>query len=237
MNLKRILLFTTVSIATVIGSSSGARATSVSYTSSTFSGITPYSQNLAVNQFDTSLGTLTGISITVSAQASADINVYNPGTTDLAFTNASSSSQVVVSTTVGSSASVAVQASTTDVSGTATAGGISNFNGTPGAVVTSGTATVAAADFGLYEGTGSGTVDINVAAGAGTYSGTGTGLFFGGSTTVASYVTVTYEYTAANTNPAAVPEPTSSAIFGIGIVLAVGLGWGRKRRELRKLAV
>jgi hypothetical protein len=36
---------------------------------------------------------------------------------------------------------------------------------------------------------------------------------------------------------AAVPEPTSSAMFGIGIVLAVGLGWGRRRRELNKLAV
>jgi hypothetical protein len=35
----------------------------------------------------------------------------------------------------------------------------------------------------------------------------------------------------------AVPEPTSSAMFGLGIVLAVGLGWGRKRRELKKLAV
>jgi len=34
-----------------------------------------------------------------------------------------------------------------------------------------------------------------------------------------------------------IPEPTSSAMFGIGIVLAVGLGWGRRRRELNKLAV
>ena len=36
--------------------------------------------------------------------------------------------------------------------------------------------------------------------------------------------------------PVAVPEPTSSAMFGIGIALAVGLGWNRKRRELAKLA-
>lgn len=35
---------------------------------------------------------------------------------------------------------------------------------------------------------------------------------------------------------AAVPEPTSSAMFGIGIALAVGLGWNRKRREVAKLA-
>jgi hypothetical protein len=37
--------------------------------------------------------------------------------------------------------------------------------------------------------------------------------------------------------PVVVPEPTSSAMFGIGIMLAAGLGWGSKRRKLAKLAV
>jgi hypothetical protein len=234
MNLKRTLLLTALAIATVIGGASGTQAASVTYTSSTFTGVTPYTQNLSVTKFDTSLGTLTGISITVSSQASADIGVVNNTGTDLAFSNASASSQVTVSTTVGTATSVDVTASTANVSGTATANTTTTVAGPLGSLVTSGAAIIAAADFGNYEGSGSGTVDLKVDAGVGNYSGSGvSGLFFGGSTTVASFVTVTYDYTPV----AAVPEPTSSAMFGIGIVLAVGLGWGRRRRELRKFAV
>lgn len=234
MNLKRTLLLTALAIATVIGSSSGTQAASVTYQSTTFTGVTPYTQNLSVTKFDTSLGTLTGISITVSSQASAAIGVINTGGNDAAFTNASASSQVTVSTTVGTTTSVDVTASTGNVSGIAAANATTNISGPLGALVTSGAAIISAADFGNYEGSGSGTVDLKVDAGIGTYTGSGvSGLFFGGSTTVASYVSVTYEYTPA----AAVPEPTSSAMFGIGVVLAVGLGWGRRRREMRKLTV
>lgn len=233
MTLKRTLLLTTLAIATVIGGSTGTQAASVTYTSSTFTGVTPYTENLAVTKFDTTLGTLTGISITVSSQASADIGVINNTSNDLQFTDAFASSKVTVSTTVGTTTSVEVAASTDSVSGTATANSTTNVIGPLGPVVTSAAAIIAAADFGNYQGVGVGTVDLKVDAGVGNYGGSGpTGLFFGGSTTVASYVTITYEYT-----PAAVPEPTSSAMFGIGIVLAVGLGWGRRRREMRKLAV
>jgi len=235
MNLKRTLFLTALAIATLIGGSSGTQAASVTYTSSTFTGVTPYTQSLSVTKFDTSLGTLTGISITVSAQAEASIGVINTTQSDLAFTDASSTSDVTVSTTVGSTASTNVSASTGLIAGIALANSTTNVSGPQGALVTSGAATIAPADFGNYEGVGVGTVDLQVDAGTGHYSGTGvSGLFFGGSTTVASYVTITYEYTPA---AAAVPEPTSSAMFGIGIVLAVGLGWGRKRREMRKLAV
>jgi len=56
-----------------------------------------------------------------------------------------------------------------------------------------------------------------------------------GYTVVASSSTVTTSSPTFN-SVAAVPEPTSSAMFGIGVVLAAGFGWNRKRRELAKLA-
>lgn len=231
MNFKRTLLMTTMGITTVLGGSFSVQAASVSYTSSTYSGVTPYNTNLDVLKFDTSLGTLTGITITVSAEATASLDIFNNTNNAMSFTNASSSSDVTVSTTAGSATSVTVTAATTGVSDTAQPG-MNSFPGPSSGVVNSAPAIISPADFSLYEGNGSNTIALNVDASAGHYSGTGaSGLFFGGSTTVASNVTITYEY-----RPVAVPEPTTGAMFGIGVVLAVGLGWGRRRRELKKLA-
>jgi len=58
-------------------------------------------------------------------------------------------------------------------------------------------------------------------AGKGTYSGTGSDVLFGGSATANATVDVIYTYTAA------IPEPSSVILAGIGIVgVAV---FGRRR--------
>lgn len=236
MKLNRTLLSSALALALVAMSSVVAKADSVSYNSDSFLGISPFSTSLAVQKFNPSLGTLTGVSITVSAKAAGNIvvinysNVLGSPTTE-AFTNATASSLVTVSTSAGSSASASVNASTTGLSGNA-AVGVNQYNGIQGVLTTSSAAVVGAGDFGLYTGPGGATIDVNVTSAPGVYSGSGNLVAFGGTTAVYTYATITYTYT-----PLAVPEPTSSAMFGIGIVLAVGLGWGRRRRELNKLAV
>lgn len=237
MQLKGIRLAFALTVASVLSAAASTQAASVSYNSATFSGMSPYTVPLAIQKFDTSLGTLTGVSITVSSKTTANIVVINYGATNQVFTDATASIPVTVSTLVGSSTSSSLTATSTLASGIALAapgqpGGFNVFTGVAGSWVTSSPAAVIApGDFANYSGVGFGTVNVSVSSGVGTFSGSGSSVAFGGSAVVDSYVTVTYEYT-----PVLVPEPTSSAMFGIGIVLAVGLGWGRRRRQLSNLA-
>jgi len=186
-----------------------SQADSVTYDSTTTIPDTtaiPFDLPLQVQQFNTALGTLTGITISVHSTVVADISIYNPTTSALPFTNAFAS--VPVEATGPSGASAMSTATANVASGTALAGpGFTTFSGTTG--TSSGFAAVTGS-FTPYEGTGFFTGHLSTMGSDGSYGGTGTGLYFGGTATAGGYIDVTYTYTA-------IPEPASLGLLGIGM--------------------
>jgi hypothetical protein len=175
----------------------------------------PFSVPLTLPLFNPSLGTLTGVTLSVDATITADIQVVNINTSPMAFTNATASVPVTATGPGGATATVTAMAVVP--SGTA-APGLNDFPGVAGS--TSGVNPVSPADFSLYIGTGTFTGTLSVVAPTGTFSGSGPpGLFFGGTATAGGSIDVTYTFTPA------VPEPSSMALLGIGMVSL--LSWRR----------
>jgi len=172
-------------------------------------GAIPSTNNVAIQKFDTSLGTLTGITFTLNETVKADVQVDNITSSSLAFTNAFSS--VPTTGTGPGGLSLAVTATANVASGTAAPG----LNSYPGTTDMASSTSVYTGPFGPYEGPGVTFQTLTFAAGDGTFGGTGGpgSLFFGGTALAGGYISVTYTYT-----PAAIPEPSSMALLGIGMV-------------------
>jgi len=175
----------------------------------------PFSvDNLTLQQFNPSLGTLTGVTLSVDATVVGYIQVYNSGSQTYSFTNATASVPVTATGPGGATASTVATA--TLASGTAAPGFNASYPGQTGS--STGTSPpVPLSDFGLYTGTGTFTGTFGSNAMGGTFGGTGGmgsagKLFFGGTATVGGTIDVTYTYTVA-----AVPEPNSMALLGIGM--------------------
>lgn len=183
-----------------------SRADSVTYYSSTVANQSvPFSYTLPVQQFNPSLGTLTGVVISVDATVEATISVFNATGGALSFTNATASIPVTV--TGPESVTAATTATATQATGIA-APGVNSYAGVSG--TSTGVTTVS--DFTPYVGTGTFDATISSTASNGTYGGTGpVGLYFGGTVLAGGKIDVTYTYVA-------VPEPASMSLLGIGIV-------------------
>jgi len=198
----------------------------ISYTSTPFSGDT--SLDASLQQFDPTLGTLTGATVTLNADLTPVVEVLNYTGSSAPFTYAFETTydtnpvtnQVVFTPSPATVTDPYSNVQDVDFvslvqNGVAADQGINQFDGTP--VLFSLDSTVPVGDLSSF--VGSSDVSFDYAAdGDGNYGGSGAGLYFGGDRSYAGTATVTYTYDA-------VPEPTSLGLLGLG-----ALGLFRRRR-------
>jgi len=172
----------------------------------------PFSANLTLPLFNPDKGTLTSVVLSVDATVVGSVQVYNSSPTHTySFTDATSSVPVYATGPGGAMASTIATA--TLAMGSAAPG----FNGSYGSQTGTSTGySTPQSDLSAYTGVGTfmGTFGSN--AMGGTFGGTGGAgsagkLFFGGTATAGGQIDVTYTYIAA------VPEPNSMALLGIGM--------------------
>ncbi len=174
----------------------------------------PFSDTFSLSGFDTALGTLDAITITLDATGSADVVVDNSTSSSQSFSDANAT--IPVSLTGPGGLTTMVSLSAGPFSGTVPATSIVSLPGSTASVT--GTITVPSADFGLFEGVGP-IVSLDVNASSGTFSGTSsTGVFFGGSSTLGAVTSISYTFSPATTT---IPEPATVALFG-GALLVMG---------------
>jgi hypothetical protein len=166
------------------------------------------SEDLILNDFNPSLGTLMGVTLTLISNDTIESEVINLTTQNQAYTGATATLPVTATALGGltttatgvagpfSGVASSPQFSTT-VAGTSHVTTTTSVNASPG-------------DFILYEGTG--TFDVNVSALDGAYSGSSAGntVAFFGSGDSCGAVEVTYDY-------CTVPEPGTLAA-GLGLL-------------------
>lgn len=201
----------------------GAAHSAFVESSATFAALpTPFVADIAVPLFDSTLGTLTGISLQLNTDIVGEIGVYNPGAAAKPFTNA----RAIIPVTV-TSKGLDVTALTAVATATLAAGNAApGFNAFAGIVSSGSNATsVLPSQFAYYIGQGVGSALFSAVAGDGTFSGTtGANLFFGGSATAGGVFTIRYDYDPVS----AVPVPAAAWLLGSGLV---SLGAMRRRRR------
>ncbi|MGD1070919.1 MAG: PEP-CTERM sorting domain-containing protein [Bryobacteraceae bacterium] len=215
--LRRILFgFTLAALAT-----GAASANSIVLTEpSTPSGAYPVTATFAT--FNTTLGTLNDVIITLYDTSTATVDIENITSGSLPFTNATASIPITIT---GGGATDTDTAAASVASGTAVPG-LNVFTGVTGN--TSNATTVTGAGLSLWENPpASNTITLTITEGNGSYSGNGQqgSLFFGGAISATSQATVEYDYTPFSSTP----EPASFALVGLALV-----GFGVARKRLKK---
>ena len=202
----------------------GASAAFVEHSTVLASNPTPFSTTFSVPLFNSSLGTLNGVTLSLASNIVGRIDVFNNLSTSQGFTNAFAAIPVTVTSSTPDATSVTAVATALLASGTATPGfPISSFPGI--SVSASNSVNVLPVNFASYIGVGGGSALFTASSTGGTYGGTSVpGLFFGGSAVADGSFTVRYDYNAVS----AVPVPASALLFGSGLV-ALGAVWRRKR--------
>lgn len=203
---------------------SAASAAFVEYNTVLPSSSTPFSTTFSVPLFNSQLGTLNGVTLSLVSNIVGRIDVFNNLGTSQGFTNAFASIPVTVRSDSPDATSVTAVAVSVLASGTASPGfPISSF---PGITSTaSNSVHVLPVNFASYIGTGSGTALFTASSNGGSYGGTSVpGLFFGGSAVADGAFTIRYDYDAVS----AVPVPAAALLFGSGL-LSLGAVCRRKR--------
>ena len=175
----------------------------------------PFRSTFTLPKFNDDLGTLTAITLSLTATTQASITIFNLNADDEPFTDAAAE----IPLTVNGPASTAIVATPTATvaSGTAVPG-LNRFPGLSGSA--SSSIIVPLSGFAAYTGVGSDTATFTASAGKGSYSGTGNvGLLFGGSAVIGGTATITYTFVAAGT----APEPSALALMGLGFVLSAAV--------------
>ena len=219
MNLKAMVLSGALVLCT-----GAAPAAFVEYSTALAPNPTPFSTTFSVPLFDSHLGTLSSVTLSLVSNIVGRIDVFNNLSTTQSFTNAFATIPVTVTSHTPDATSVTAVAISLVPSGTATPGfPITSFTGI--ASTASNAVHVSPADFAAYVGLGSGSALFTAASNGGSYGGTSLpGLFFGGSAVADGNFTVRYDYDAVS----AVPVPAAALLLGSG-VLSLGAAWRRKR--------
>lgn len=195
-------------------------ANSISFSHTTASTTSPFTDTFSLANFNTSLGTLTSVTITLAYSTTGVVDIFNGTGVVQNFTDAESSVPLTLDGPAGLTQTVDAVAG--PISGMAGPGS-NSFPATPG----TGTLTidVPTADFADFEIPPSASTDsYSVIGNTGTYSGNSvTGVFFGGSAIAGGTTTVTYDYTVPTNGT---PEPTTLVLMGGALV---GLGLFRKK--------
>jgi len=229
----------TVAIATAglaIGAAAPAAAVTMSTTKSVSTGPSytdtgAFPTTIAIEKFDSTLGTLNSATLTLSINLLADIAVQNKDTIDHTLKNVSSSTTFTVSlaTPVLSLASVA----TSSIVGTAPtyivlpAGKTTEFLGVE--ATSSKSLALDAGQRIAFTGTGTQTIDLDVSPPpstsiTGSYDG-GLKIALSGGAQAILGLSVEYVYTVPTND---VPEPATLAVFGMSLA---GLLAARRKRQ------
>jgi hypothetical protein len=177
------------------------------------------SGNFTLPDFDETLGTLDGVSLTFAVNNSATIQVYNTLSSPVNFTNASLT--VLDSITGPGNLTLSDSLASELASGTAQAG-LNTYS--PVTAMNSASGNVDSSFFNLWEGQANNIVDLSYVEGSATYKGTdlGQSLYFGGTATGQGNVSVVYSFTGSSL---AAPEPPTKyfalLVAGALVVLLV----------------
>ncbi len=182
-------------------------------------GSLPLTTSFSLPEFNTALGTLTGVEVDLHLTYQGEVDVFNFTGALNSFTNGTSSVPIDL-TTPSVANSLLATASYSVASGNANP---PMFTATffPGPT-TVGTLAYnpLPADFASYEGLGNNSYTLSY--GAGSYFVTGIGVGAGGDANSSGSASVTYTYTPT-------PEPSSLVLLGLGVLALVGIAVRRMR--------
>jgi hypothetical protein len=224
----RAAFFSTCLIA-VMASTTGAMANVITFNQTTLPMAAPGTDSFTLPNFDTSLGGLTGVSISFAYSYTAIFDVQNQTTFTLAYTGLNATAPLALTGPGGLTASTTVLAG--PISGTLPPG----FQGGQfGSVTASGTGTltinVLPVDFSLFTNPpagASGGYDIVLDAAA--FGGTvDPGISYSDIGTLALTGTTTVTYSDTTPVVSTVPEPASWALMMAGFA---GIGFAARRRR------
>lgn len=211
--MKKIIRLAILAAAALLGGSYTAQAAIISYSASIAPTATNWSSFLSIPQFDSSLGTLSSVSLFYSGTVASDIRVeslVNAPSTVTATANATLAFGAPIGGDLAIMASVSQDVSAFD--------GVIDFGGTSGVdfgTVSASESALLTLLSGFAGFIGGGTFDIGVSA-TGLSNAGGPGNFVSIVNTRASAAAqVTYEYTVGQ-----VPEPATLPLIGAGLLAA-----------------
>jgi hypothetical protein len=233
MNKRRLIAFlgAAVGVIAIAGPASASiQVESVQYGSASSPLPMNSPETLSLPQFNTSLGTLTGVSIELSAYDTISSVVYNATGQSAAYSGATAVMTVKVTASLGSSDSDVLTTSGTGIAGPFTS--LSPIPPGPSvagwASIPTQTDTINPGNLGIFEGTGMLPITIS-ADSVGSYSGTGgSSLFFGGIGYSYGTVEVDYSYDSQMVIP--IPEP-NTLCAGLAVASICGIGFARRFRR------
>jgi hypothetical protein len=214
-----------------LGTPDRAYAATVSYNAS-WSNAGPFlNDTLNLQKFNTGLGTLTGVQLTLSGVADLGVNVFNFAGGAWSGTGSDCCASIVL-TGLGSDTTSAALTATglMSVSGTGPAFSTTYFAG-PNSTSLSASVAALLGELSLYEGAGTFAVSLLVDTTTSTWSPTTGGTAGGGGASGSGTVTVEYTYA-----PLATPLPAALPLFASGLGALGLVGWRKKRKSSAAVA-